>query len=599
MSETVDLESYKETLLFLGTAGLVVPAFHRLKLSPIIGFILAGVALGPFGLGQLVSWLPFLQAVTITNVEQMAGVAEFGVVFLLFMIGLELSFERLSRMRRLVFGLGLLQVLVSAVALAGIAYALGTPAGAAIVIGAALSLSSTAVVIPVLAENKRLNTAAGRVCFAVLLFQDLAVAPLLFTTSILHGTGDENVGRRLLLALAPAAIALVALVILGRLVLRPLFHYIAAARSTELFVAGCLFVVIGTALVAALSGLSMPLGAFIAGLLLAETEFRREIEVTIEPFKGLLLGLFFVSVGADLDLSVVAQRPWLIVGLAIGLITSKALIVASLAWMFRLTAPVIGEVALLLGPGGEFAFVMISAGLAVRAIAEPSGQMLQVVVTLTMIAIPVLAALAARLVRRVPVAELPFEQPPEDDSERVIIVGFGRVGELVGDMLSRHNVSFVALDSDVRVVARQRAAGSLIYYGDPTKTELLRRCGIAKAKGLVVTMNDPKAVESVVAAARAERSDLTIIARARDATHARHLYELGVTDAVPETIEASLQLSEAVLVDIGVPMGFVIASIHEKRDEFRALLNVASGEMRERRAIRKPARARRERPASQ
>ncbi len=587
MTAAIDLESYKETLLFLGTAGLVVPAFHRLKISPIIGFILAGIALGPFGLGQLASLTPLAQPVTITDVGHIAGVAEFGVVFLLFMIGLELSFERLSRLRRLVFGLGTLQVFACAAALAAAAVAAGVPMRAAIVVGAALSLSSTAIVIPVLADQKQLNTAAGRACFAILLFQDLAVAPLLFATSIFQGPGDENVGRGLIFALTPAVLVLVGLVILGRLVLRPLFHYIAAARSTELFMAGCLLVVVGTALISAWSGLSMALGAFIAGLLLAETEFRREIEVTIEPFKGLLLALFFVSVGASLDLSVIVQRPLLIIGLACAVIVLKSVIVALLAWMFRLPKVVSLELALLLGAGGEFAFVMLSAGLAGHALAEPLSHILQVVVTLTMIAIPALAGIAARLVRRVPTPEQAFDEPPESHTERVIIAGFGRVGELVGDMLVRHQVDFVAFDNDIKVVARERAAGRPIYYGDPTKAEFLRRCGISNAKGLVVTMSVSKAVDSIVAGARIERADLTIIARARDAAHARHLYELGVTDAVPETIEASLQLSEAVLVDIGIPMGRVIASIHEKRDEFRALLNVSGENKRERRAIGK------------
>jgi CPA2 family monovalent cation:H+ antiporter-2 len=352
--------------------------------------------------------------------------------------------------------------------------------------------------------------------------------------------------------------------------------------------AGCLFIVIGTAVVAAVSGLSMALGAFVAGLLLAETEFRREIEVTIEPFKGLLLGLFFVSMGADLDLSIIADHPLLISGIALVLIALKAIVIAGLAPMFGLTAPVTAEAALLLGPGGEFAFVMISAGMAVHTVAEPVGHLVEVVVTLTMITIPFLAAIVSRLNRQRPPAETVFEVPLDDGSERVIIAGFGRVGELVGDMLTRHQIGFTALDNDSRLVSRHRAAGCPINYGDPTKTELLRRCGIAKAKALVVTMSGPKAVEQIVASARLERSDLTIIARARDAGHARQLYELGVTDAVPETIEASLQLSEAVLVDIGIPMGYVIASIHEKRDEFRALLNVTADGARERRAIRKP-----------
>jgi CPA2 family monovalent cation:H+ antiporter-2 len=357
------LNEQEELVLFRALPGNLAPRdvqdlmiFHRLKISPIIGFILAGIALGPFGLAKLAGLLPVLTAVTITDVRQLAGVAEFGVVFLLFMIGLELSFERLSRLRRLVFGLGLLQVVVSATAIAALAYVRGTPAQSAVIIGAALSLSSTAIVIPALAENKRLNMAGGRVCLAVLLLQDLAVAPLLFTISVAHRTAEDSLVRSLILALVPAAIALVALVVLGRLVLRPLFHYVAAARSTELFMAGCLFIVIGTAVIAAVSGLSMALGAFVAGLLLVETEFRREIEVTIEPFKALLLGLFFVSLGASLDLSILADQPLVIAGTALALIAVKAMVIAGLAPLFGLTAAVIAEPALLLGPGGEFAF---------------------------------------------------------------------------------------------------------------------------------------------------------------------------------------------------------------------------------------------------
>ena len=317
------LESYKELLLFLGTAGVIVPLFGRLQISPILGFVMAGVALGPFGLGALTDYVPWISAISIGDVGQIAHLAEFGVAFLLFMIALELSWERLQLMRRLVFGLGLLQVAVSSAVLALIAFLLGQSPASATVLGCALALSSTALVIPSLAERKRLNSAAGRAIFAVLLLQDLAVAPLLFMIAMLGSLEGAGFGTGLAYALAPAVLALAILVGLGRLILRPLFQLVAATKSDELFVAACLLVVIGTGLATAASGLSMALGAFIAGLLLAETEYRRQVEVTIQPFQGLLLGLFFVSVGARLDLSYVLANPMLTLSVAFVFVAIK------------------------------------------------------------------------------------------------------------------------------------------------------------------------------------------------------------------------------------------------------------------------------------
>jgi CPA2 family monovalent cation:H+ antiporter-2 len=574
---------YKETLLFLTTAGLVVPLFHRLHVSPVLGFLAAGIALGPFGLGQLTATYPFLDAVTISHPDTIAPIAEFGVVFLLFMIGLELSWERLSRLRRLVFGLGSLEVLLATLLIAALAHRLHVHAAPALIVGSALALSSTAIVIPVLAERKRLGSAAGRASFAVLLFQDLAVAPLLVMISLLSGSHEAGVARSLLLALAPAAVALFLLVVAGRVFLRPLFRLVAHARSTELFMATSLLVVIGTAIIAASSGLSMGLGAFIAGLLLAETEFRREIEVLIEPFKGLLLGLFFVSVGASLDLGIVAHAPVLIVSLVLGLVALKAGLVFVLGRAFRLPRPVALEVALLLAPGGEFAFVMIgaasAAGLLPPWVAEPA----LVVVTLSMLLIPGLARLGeklGRVARAEAAAAIAEPPPPEDGTARVIIAGFGRVGQLVGEMLAQHEVSYLAIDTDPKVAASEREKGRSAYFGNAGRPEFLRRCGIAQARALVVTMDNPKAVEEVVRVGRAERPDLIIVARARDTRDAVKLYDLGVSDAVPETVEASLQMAEAVLVNVGVPMGYVIASIHEKRDTFRALFAEAAGSER-------------------
>lgn len=579
MHEAPNFALYRETLLFLATAGIVAPIFIRLRISPVLGYLIAGAALGPHGLGQLAERFPWLAPFALTNVEQVDTIAALGVVFLLFMMGLGLSFERLSRMRRLVFGLGLAQVVLCSVLLGAAALALGQSLPAAAVIGAALSLSSTSIVIPVLAERKRLNSAAGRASFSVLLFQDLAVAPLLFMTTMLARGKTDGFGADLLWTLAPAALALLGLIVLGRLVLRPLFHSVALTKSPELFMAVCLLVVIGAGLAAAWSGLSMALGAFIAGLLLAETEFRRQIEVTIEPFQGLLLGLFFVSVGAGLDLSLFAASPLRIVAIAAGLIAIKAAAVLGLGRAFKAPARVAREVALLLGPGGEFAFVMIGAAIASGAVAAEAGRSALVAVTLTMLLIPLLGRLGERVAQSKAAsgaAAETFEAPPEGGAARVIIIGYGRVGALVGDMLARHQISYIAVDFDAKLVAKARAEGAPIYFGDATRPDFLRRCGIETARALVVTMDAPRANEAVVETARALCADLTIVARARDAEHAKTLYDFGVTDAVPETVEASLQLSEAVLVDIGVPMGYVIASIHEKRDEFRKAL-IASG----------------------
>jgi CPA2 family monovalent cation:H+ antiporter-2 len=591
MNEPFDLGVYKEALLFLATAGVVAPLFVRLRLSPVLGFLLAGVALGPFGLGKLAERAPWLASLSLTNVEAIGRLAEFGVVVLLFTIGLELSFERLKRLRRLVFEFGLAQLVVCSWALGLAAYALGQSPAAAATIGAALSLSSTAIVIPVLAERKRLGAPVGRLSFAALLLQDLAVAPLLVMVTLLASDRvGGNLVERFALTLAPAAVALAAVIIVGRLVLRPLFHSVAQTRSPEFFMAACLLVVLGAALTAAASGLSMALGAFVAGLLLAETEFRREIEVTIEPFKGLLLGLFFVSVGAELDLSILIARPGETLGYAAGLIVIKAAIVFVLARLFGAPNRVAAEAALLIGPGGEFAFVMIGAAVAGGVVGGDDGRIALVAVALSMMAIPLLGRLGAALAGRRPAKALDAEAlaaPPGDDSHRVIIVGYGRVGALIGEMLAVHAIPFIAVDVDTSVIARARREGKPVYYGDASREDFLRRCGIETARALVVTLDAPKANEAVVAAARRLRPDITLIARARDAAHARTLYELGVSDAVPETIEASLQLSEATLVDLGVPMGLVIASIHEKRDEFRKLL-VAAGASEKTHGARRP-----------
>ncbi|MGJ0509567.1 MAG: cation:proton antiporter domain-containing protein [Methylocystis sp.] len=589
------LESYREALVFLATAGVVVPLFHRLRVSPVLGFLIAGAALGPHGLGRLAATHELAAMFTIADVEGVSQLAEFGLVFLLFMIGLELSWERLARLRRLVFGLGLAQVAVCGTVLAAVGhYWFGVSAAPSILMGVALAMSSTAVVMPVLSEARRVNKTPGRVAFSVLLLQDLTVAPALFFVSVLAQakTGGFS-ALEAVSAFLPALVALAGLIIFGRLLLRPLFRLVASAQLTELFMAACLLVVVGEALVTAAAGLSMGLGAFIAGLLLAETEFRREIEVTIEPFKGLLLGLFFVSVGAGLDIGAVISDPGPVFLNAFGLIAVKAAIIFPLARAFGVAWRPALEAALLLAPGGEFAFALLTSAMLAGVLPGHFGADAMVVVTLTIFCIPLLGRLGAALSRQA-------EREEDDDAQyahlapdsavaegRVVIVGFGRIGSLVGDMLERHNVPFVAVENMVSLVSRGRERGVEIYWGNAARRDFLVRCGLEQARALVVTIENAAAVEEVVRIAHEIREDLVIVARARDARHATKLYSLGASDAIPETIEASLQLAETVLVDVGVPMGYVIASIHEKRDEFRKILQPTGEEARARQEERR------------
>ena len=570
------LTHYKEFLIILGVAGLVVPLFLRIGGNAVLAFLAVGILMSPDILGRAASQVPLLGFIVIEESENLGYVAELGVVFLLFLIGLELSFERLNTMRRLVFGLGGLQVLVSFLAIAAAASLLGFDTRTALIAGAALSLSSTAIVVQLLSDTKRLGSQTGRTSFAILLFQDLAVIPLLLLVSILGQRSEGNLAVSIGLALGQAALAIAVIIGVGRFLLRPLLRLVAGTNSSDLFMAATLLIVVGTGVAANMVGLSMALGAFIAGLMLAETEYRRAIEAIIEPFKGLLLGTFFLVVGLNLDLDALLQQPLTILSITFGLIVLKSLIIAGLARMFRVGRGAALESALLLGPSGEFGFVIISAALSLGVIDDPTSRQALLVVTLTMIAIPFIARFGAgitRSLRRQAAAAIALETPlPDDRQPRVIIAGFGRVGHLVATMLDEHKIAYIAVDNDAALVARERKNGLPVYYGDAANHEFLKRCGLDEATALAVTMDNQVRVDDVTRAARAMRSDLKIIARARDERHAQKLYALGVTEAVPETIESSLQLGEALLVETGVPMGLAIASVHERRDGFRKLL---------------------------
>lgn len=566
---------YKEFLIVLGVAGLAVPLFLRLGVNAVLAFLIMGVLLSPDILGNLAHYLPILSSLSIADPESLSHIADLGVVFLLFLIGIELSFERLNTMRRLVFGLGGLQVVLSLVAVAGAALLMGFDMRAALVAGAALSLSSTAIVVQLLSDSKRLGSQTGRLSFAILLMQDLAVIPFLLLLPILGQRSEGNVAISVLLALLQAGAAIAIIIGVGRYLLRPLLRLVARTGSSDLFMAAALLIAVGAAAAASLAGISMTLGAFIAGLMLAETEYRRAIEAVIEPFKGLLLGTFFLVVGLKLDLDTLFANPLYTLSMAAGLILIKGAIIYVLARLFRVNRGAALESAMLLGPCGEFGFVIAATALSYGLIADPTSRNIMLLVTLTMIALPVLARFGKSLTRSLrqrAAAATVQTVLPEDNAARVIIAGYGRVGHLVASMLEEHNIPCLAVDADADLVTRENKVGGKAYYGDATNPEFLKRCGLMEARALAVTMDNPVRVDEVVRVARLLRADLKIIARARDERHAQRLYAVGVTEAVPETIESSLQLGEALLVETGVPMGLAIASVHERRDGFRKLL---------------------------
>ncbi len=579
MAANIDIGAYSDALVVLGTAGVIVPLFRRLGISPVLAYLGAGAVLGPLGLGSLLVEYPGLYWFTVGNAKNLSGIAELGIVFLFFLIGIELSFQRLMAMRRLVLGLGMAQVLVSTAAIAGIALLAGAAPPVALVIGMTLSLSSTAIVLEVLANQGRLASTTGRASFSVLLAQDIAVIPVLMFISIMGANTGGSVLASLSTALLQAGAALVVIVGLGRLALKPLFRLVAGSGTSELFIAAVLFVIVGAGVLAHQAGLSMALGAFVAGLLLAETEFDKAIETTVAPFKGLLLGLFFFTVGMNIDVREILAAPyWIAAGVA-GLIAVKALLLAGAGKLFRLPWPSAVETGLLLGPGGEFAFVGIGLGASLGLVPREVSGFVLAVVALTMALTPVLAVAGQRLAAR-------LSAPPEDDPHlaarphhlegHAIVVGHGRVGRVVCALLKEHDVPFIAADSHAPTVSRERNEGREVYYGDASDPAFLKTCGLMAAKGVIITIDAHSVIDDVVRTVRGLRPDVLIVARARDDRHARHLYEIGASDVVPETIEASLQLSEATLVGLGIATGLAIASIHEKRDEFRKLLQSAA-----------------------
>lgn len=558
--------SLREVVVFLAAAGIAVPLMQRLRVSPVLGWLLAGLLVGPHGAARAADSFPPLAFVSIAHWAAIAPLAEIGVLFLMFSIGLELSFARLWAMRRLVFGLGAAQVLFSGAVIALVAWGFGNSPGAAIVLGACLALSSTAIVMQVLIEQRRVATVLGRSTFAVLLLQDLAVVPILFVVGVLGArAGDDSLAVLLASVLAGGLVVAVIWVV-GRRALKPLFRLVGGAQRPELFMAMTLLTGLGAAWATAEAGLSAALGAFLAGLLIAETEYRHQVEADLEPFKGLLLGMFFMSVGMRIDPGAVAAAPVLLPLSAVGLIAVKAATVFPLCLAFGLPRPVAAEAALLLGQAGEFAFVVVALASRLGLLPEETANFMLLVAALSMAATPMLAAVGRRVAASMTghAAETP-EEPEEGLAGHVIIAGFGRVGEMLGRILDEEGARWIALDLDTAAVARHRQQGRPVFYADASRAEVLRRAGAAGARALVLTMDSPAAVQRALATARQGWPGLAVIARARDPAHAARLVELGATQAVPETVEAALALASGTLAALGVPDEVAVEAVARER----------------------------------
>jgi CPA2 family monovalent cation:H+ antiporter-2 len=568
MQNQFSTSGFSDALVILGAAGIVIPAFARIRISPIIGFILIGMLVGPSGLGALTGAYPWLHYVTISNTEVIKPFAELGIVLLLFSIGLELSFRRLWGMRRLVFGVGAAELLVSAAVIAMVLYLTGRSTSAAIGLGLALSLSSTAIVLPLIGTH----SAVGRSALAMLLFEDVALVPIVFALGAMAPHAGAGVGPLIQTLLVGGALA-VAMLFAGRLLLPQLFAQAARTKSPEMFLAACLVVVIVASLLTRSVGFSPILGALIAGIVIAETEYRGEVEVITAPFRGLGLGIFLITVGMSVDLKTVVDNWTEIIVALFAVLALKAILTGFLLRLSGAQASVAAETGVLMASPSETTLIVLASAVTAKVVAPEAASFWQIVTAMGLTVTPLLAKLGRFAGSRVGRHELLGEIDAALDIAvrgQVMILGFGRVGRIVADMLETHDRDYVAVDADIDTTARARKQGYDVLFGDVAHGELIERVRKRDPAAFILTMDNPVLVRRLTRQLRHAFPDLPIIARARDTTHAAQLYQAGATDAIPETLEASLQLSEAALVGLGVAMGPVIASIHEKRSELRA-----------------------------
>jgi CPA2 family monovalent cation:H+ antiporter-2 len=569
MDAEFSTSGFSDALVILGAAGIVIPAFARIRISPIIGFILIGMLVGPAGLGGLAASYPWMHYVTISRPHAVEPFAELGIVLLLFSVGLELSFRRLWAMRGLVFGVGAAELLVSAALIGAGLYLAGERTGGAIGLGLALALSSTAIVIPLVGTH----SAVGRSALAMLLFEDLALVPIVFLLGAMAPhQGGTDVGP-LLGTIAIGGATAVAMLFLGRLILPRLFAQAARTKSPELFLSACLIVVIVASLVTSAIGFSTVLGALIAGIVIAETEYRGEVEAITAPFRGLGLGIFLITVGMSVDVRAIIADWEMLLGAFVAVLLVKSAVTALLLRIGGDRWAVAAETGVLMASPSETTLIVLASATAAGVISTETGAFWQIVTAMGLTVTPLLAKLGHAAGSRIADQALATALDGSvSDAARgqVVILGFGRVGRMVADMLDAHGKDYLAVDSDSDGVAAARSEGYDALFGDVGRAQFLNRLAERDPAAFILTMDNPVLVKRLTRQLRTAFPELPIVARARDPAHAAELYKAGATDAVPETVEASLQLSEAALVDLGVAMGPVIASIHEKRDQLRA-----------------------------
>ena len=527
-----------DVVTILIAAVLMVSLSYHLRLGAVIGYLVAGAVIGPHGLAL------------VHDLENIRALAELGVVFLLFTVGLELPFSRIKVMRGRIFALGALQVLVTTFAIAAAAYALGLSLAAAAIIGGSLAFSSTAIVLRLLSDRGELTSQFGRSAFAVLIIQDLAVGLFLVSTLAI-GRQDVSVWVALGLAALKVAIAIMAILGVGRIVLRHVLTRVAMVREREIFTAMTLFIALGTGLLTHAAGLSMAFGAFLAGMLLAETPYRHQVAADIQPFRGLLLGLFFMSAGMFINLGLLPTQGLAVLGILIALLLGKAVILAGLARLLGHSTADALHLGILLSQGGEFAFVLLAAGLTTGSLTAAEVQPLTLAVALSMFVTPFLAQLGIKtsyLVERkaaVAVDEVPEET--DDLAGHVVIAGYGRVGEAVAKRLTSEGKHFIAIDLDPHRIAQARNSGQQVYFGDATQPDILSTVHIDRASAVVVAVSNPKAALQIVALIRYIFPDLQVLARAQNRQHAQELEEAGANIVIPELVATGRALAGSLL----------------------------------------------------
>jgi CPA2 family monovalent cation:H+ antiporter-2 len=526
-----------EVIVLLCAAVVSVSLFQRFGLGAVLGYLVAGAVIGPSGLAL------------VADVAVVQALGELGVVFLLFMVGLELPFDRIRVMQARSFAMAAAQVFVTAAAIAALAVLFGQPAVSAAVLGGALALSSTAIVLRMLVDRGDLNSRFGRSCFAVLLVQDMMVGPFL-VLAIALGQGGDELGLEVGAAVLKAVVAVMAILGLGRIVLRHVFQQVAAAHDPDVFIALSLVVVLASGLLTKMAGLSMGFGAFLAGMLLAETHYRHQVAADIQPFRGLLLGVFFMSVGMSVDFLLTVQKAGLVIGLALGLLVLKAVILCGLGLLSGMRPAQAINLGVLLSQGGEFAFVLLGAALGVGVVSSDVAHILVVVVALTMMATPFLATLGRMLeqqIERRTVVELEARpEEAEELSDHVVIAGYGRVGAAVAAQLKAAGADFIAVDLNPHRINAARAAGLPVYYGDATRPEILEAVHVERARALVVAVDNPQIALRTVSMVRYIFPELKVYARAHDDAHAQDLARAGADTVVPEMVATGHQLAGSI-----------------------------------------------------